>query len=803
MMQNHDINSSRLLAGLLLAAAALPVAVAQELPSQKKQIQPRTAKASSARAQRVTRPRPAVPAIVNPAYAAADAAYKAYDRRDYPAAVAHGQEATRLAPTNRAYRLLLVNSLIAAQRLEEAEQALEQGMQVVGDDGTLAAQREILRRNQAQAAGAGMYRALQAGNIQAAAILARSAVRYAPEHAGYRLTLVSVLLQAEQFAEAEVVASEAIALLPDSATALVLRAYARQRLGRWTEARADQDRALQQVQVPAVQRQLRLIAADSALAAEEPQRTLDLLQGFPNDDAPVASRRATSQRLLRRAFRPAAVILTNANFPPPTVDCANVESAQTCTVTPGVPSRDPAFGIASAAYKALEDKDYVQASEKARQATGVSPTNREYQLLLMQALLGAGRLQEAEAAASTAVEMDPGDAELLAQRSTIRRQLGNTKGADEDAESALRTGALLPATTQSRLLADLGRMSEARARLTQAQGNGPMDGVSDLDQAYLASRVGDEEAAGASFARADSTGKLPANALQDAAYSALRRNSDKEAIGYFKRTVDAAEALQLKLEPQLLFNTRREIAEVSRRWGVLASLTYRNEGGVVPGFGVAQGSGSTKALQSGVEVYWRPFGYRNGRYVEVFARGFTTLDSQSGSATGSDSLQTALGLRWKPLSQQNAVLSLSRVFTHGGSDDWLAQAAYSVDYGTDLRVDVPSWWTTRLSTEVGRYLENPQTYGLANVQVGRSYRLGPPQARTVLFPHLVAGAEYNSTFTDKLSVGAGPGVNLRYWFREDRYAAPRSYVDFSVQYRAHVSGDKRASGLVLTTLLSY
>ena len=236
---------------------------------------------------------------------------------------------------------------------------------------------------------------------------------------------------------------------------------------------------------------------------------------------------------------------------------------------------------------------------------------------------------------------------------------------------------------------------------------------------------------------------------------------------------------------------------------MIASLTYRGAGGgVVSGFGASQGIVGNKTAQLGVEGYWRPFGYRNGRYVEMFARGFTTLYSQAGGATGTDSLQTALGIRWKPLSDHNAVLSLSRVFSKGAPDDWLAQVGYSLDVGIDLRVDVDNWWTTRVAAEAGRYFQNPQNYGLASLQVGKSFRMGG-EGKTVLYPHGVAAAEYNSLLVDKLSVGAGPGVSLRHWFREDRYAAPRSYVDFSLQYRFRLSGDERAKGLFLTSLISY
>ena len=818
MKKKNRIRPSLLLASLLavLATSSLaqfqgPAAPGGVAPSQTAQagaaaaIPQATARRPATRAARPLRVlRPAAPAgaTSDPAYVAADAAYKAYERHDYAAAVTNAQEATRLAPSNRAYWQLLVNSLIAANRLQEAEQALDQGLQASGNDPALRAQRDTVRRGMAQAAGTAMYRALEAGNIRAATAAARSAVSYAPDNAAYRLILIDVLLRDEQFSEAERLAGEAVALLPDSAVPLALRAYARQRQGRWEDARADFDRALQQRGLTAAtQRNLRLIAADSALAARDPQRVIGLLQGLPDSDTEAAQRRAAANRLAVRTSAQGPT-LTGTNFPPPGLDCGAAESGTTCALLPGQPARDPAYETAAAAYRALEARDYAQAAEKATQAVATSPNNRDYQLLLLDAQLGAGNLADAEQAATAALALEPGDAAVLAQRASIRKRLGNDTGASEDFSAALATGQLGPAAEVG-ALADLGRRSEARSRFAQLQADGRFQNASDLDLAYLAARIGDDQAARESFARADAAGKLPESALQDSAYTALRAGRDSEAVAYFKRTIDAADSLKLRLEPQMLFDTRRAVADITREGGVIASLNYRGGGsGVISGFGATPGVVGNKTAQVGVEAYWRPFGYRNGRYVELFARGFETLYSQAGGATGSDSLQTALGIRWKPFSSQNAVLSLSRVFTKGAEADWLAQIGYSLDVGTDLRVDVDNWWTTRVAAEAGRYVHNPQTYGLASVQYGKSYRMAG-EGKTVLFPHAVASAEYNSLLVDKLSVGAGPGVSLRHWFREDKYDAPRSYVDFSLQYRFRLSGDDRAKGLFLTSLVSY
>ena len=77
---------------------------------------------------------------------------------------------------------------------------------------------------------------------------------------------------------------------------------------------------------------------------------------------------------------------------------------------------------------------------------------------------------------------------------------------------------------------------------------------------------------------------------------------------------------------------------MSRKWGVLASrhqpqrqrrrARLRHVGGGAPGQRVAQ---------AGAEAYYRPWGFRNGQFVELFARGFATLHSEDGGVTGGDS----------------------------------------------------------------------------------------------------------------------------------------------------------------------
>ena len=402
----------------------------------------------------------ATPRGAQAANQAADAGYKAYARRDYATAVQSAQRAVQLAPQRRDYWLLLANALAANGQLDQADHALARASSLKGDDAALAKARADLGRMHAQAHGDAMYKALAAGDVQGAIAAGSEAVRWAPENAGYRLVLVHALLRDRRFADADRLASETIALLPESAAPLALRAYARQDLARPGEATADMDRALQQKGVsPGAQRQLRLLGADLALAQGNGQRALDVLAPLPADDSDAASRPELARQALGGAAQAFALRA-------PGIDCSSVDASQTCTLQAAAVPAMPGFANATAAYRALEQKDTQRALEQARLATTASPRQRDWQLMHMNAALAAGEYAEAEQAASAALALSP-DPQTLAQRSTIRRKLGDVAGANADAEAALQSGQL-PVNTQAALLADLGRTREARELMAHA-----------------------------------------------------------------------------------------------------------------------------------------------------------------------------------------------------------------------------------------------------------------------------------------------------------------------------------------------
>lgn len=504
----------------------------------------------------------------------------------------------------------------------------------------------------------------------------------------------------------------------------------------------------------------------------------------------------------------------------------------------------PGFAAASQGFKAYDREQFGLAAQSARKAITQAPRRREYRLLLVDALQRQQHLEEADQAVTDALGVFTNDTTLLMRRKEIRRQLaaplavqgyralqqGNRALAVEKARKAvawapeiaanqqLLDSALLDANDSDAPVLECQESAFGLTCATRPVNTYERAPVSDLQLAYDSVRSGDDEAAHAAFRKADATEPLKPAAAQDAAYNAMRVNEDDEAVAYFKRVIDGQKTAETPMSAQQLFDTRRAVGDVSRRMGLTSTTSYRGNSSsglsAAPSTG-GSGSQSNDLLQNSTELSWRPLGYRNARFVELYGRITDTLWSKnSDSDTGADALQGAVGVRVKPFSSVNIMAALERTFPLGSSNvdgDWLVRLGYGSSIGTDLRVDVPSWWTSQLYAEVGHYITDSRNYFNSEWQVGRSYAIGGTGSRWVTFPHVVAAIDYDSKmkseagggFSSGDAGGIGIGNNVRYWFREDAYNAPRSYVDFSLQYRARVFGEDRAKGVFARLTYSY
>jgi adsorption protein A len=742
---------------------------------------------------------------VSQGYYFADTAYKSSTARDFATALPAAREASRLEPDNRNYGKLLVYVLVQTGAYEEAENITSKLLNdAVADSHELKMQRDAIRRRLAYVHFEAANKALHAGDTEAAVSQASLGVAYAPDQLPHRVQLIGAQLAAGKHGEADQTTTEAIEELRGEPALLILRGYARHRLGQWAQALEDFNEAVDDKRLTSTeQHNFRVIAAHAAMAAGEPKRALTLLEPLDaTADETIIIRRNLARSASQRSLYPNTI--KSPTLPAPGIICTSFSFTPSCDVWPGEELAEPGLPAAELAYKAFELRSYAVAAVKANEAVALSPASKSYRLLLVNALMADGQLEQADQSATHFLKMNGDDAEMVAARSALRHRLGQRELANEDAAAALRSDRLSLASELATLI-QLDRKPQARERLDTARKEGLLHSQTDTNIAYLSVLVGDDESALTAFNLAKAGGTLPNTATQDAAYTAVRVGRNDQALEYFKQTIDLAEVRPSLLTPQQHFNTRREIADRSRQWGANAAVTYR---GISPSALTTTGPAtSNDSVQVGAEAWWRPFDSRDGRTLELFGGLSETLSSKAGFATGAESVQCTIGTRVKPLADINLVFSLERRFAIGSktTTDWLPRIAYSADTGTNLRVDTSNWMTATVYAEAGRFIKQHQTYATFEGQIGRSFRLDAVNPKLVIFPHAVLGADYNSSFAgeSKSAVGLGAGVSLRHWFNEDRYNAPRSYSDISLQYRKRIGGDDRASGVFLRFSLAY
>lgn len=763
---------------------------------------PEPAKAASSTADTTPRPRKSPAAQAMPAgYAKASQAYAATERRDFATALPLARQAVAAAPGRLDYQRLLVYLLVENGRFDEAEARATRLDKVkqLQSDSDWQMLRTSIRQRRALRPFEQALQAREQGDMVKALRYAETSVRIAPDALAPRLQWLGLLLQDGQAAQAQRVAEQGLALQNDPALQVLL-GVALHAQGRGNASVQAFDAALAAPHLARSERQnYGVIAVDAALAAGQTDRAQRLVQALETDSNADVSSRREQLKALR-----SPTTSRSYELPLPLVNCFSAGDVPGCEIWPGQEAPDPAYKVAHEAYQAYSDGQYALAAEKAGAAVQLNPGHLPYRQLRLQALLAAGQKAQALEEVDQTLQLQPDAVEVLALRSRLRHEQGMTEAANADARTALQMGGL-SLSSEVDLLLQLGLRDEAAARFAQAVSEPELQQSADPNLAYLAVRVGDDRSALSIFNRARDQSRLPDTALRDGAYAASRLAENEQSIDYFKQAIAAAHEGRLAMTPQQQYETRREVADRDRSWGINTLLGYR---GIALGAAGAQPGLYGDVAQLVSEVYWRPQKFGDGRFWELYGGAAQTVYSRHDVPTGGETTQGAIGIRAKPLSDHNLILAAERRVRIGSlsSNDWLLRMGYSGGMGTDLRVDVPSWNTFNMYAEVGRFIHRKQNYATFEAQAGRSFRMGGSDSRLVLFPHAVLGADYNSERTasgKQSSVGAGVGVSMRFWFREDRDHAPRSYLDLSLQYRARLAGDERGKGVFLRAALVF
>jgi tetratricopeptide (TPR) repeat protein len=826
---------------------------------------PRGAGAGSARGATAARPTAAELAYQR-AFALATQAYEAYNNDRMAEAASKAEQAFRQQPGQGAWATLWVASLEAQQQLEQADaaaaSAIALGAPNVGD---LQAKRVALGRQRAVKPAQEGYQALIAQDFGAATRFARQAVERAPDVASHRLLLMTSQMLDEQLPAAELTADQALENDNEDTVALVMRAYLRQRQGKTEQANTDFDAALKQDWLDEQQqRNLRLLATDAAIAAGDRARAAQLLRPLQQEgadldaDARKALQEAVAERGKALARARPGQQLTLADYPAPFQQCRDTPYGTQCEVMPA--DLQGEGGASQRAYAAFGRQDYQEAIRQAQQAVSDDPGNSNLQALLTTTLSAGDRAQAAQARQrlDAALAAKPDDAGLLMQRGYLHQRVGEPTQALADFRAAQATGKAPPTVIldQAYASAASGANREAVTLLRGAIDSADA-GTLKLDKAQryntrssianLSREWGLIASAGYRGARQAATnlGGAAISTPGDSVFGTLEafwrpselnnRHGTLEAYARIANTLyDQGGTFEsiLAVDPctgQATEDARARAERLSR------SRSVAGWPSTIAAFGVRYAFGQT-GLSAGIE---------RRQFVGTATRG-------GGVYPDSAAIQCRIQLDSNRPLQINT-LARYRLDTNAGG--WMSYLTYGFYKGTGVRTDVNQWWTIsgyaqaglswddnrahfsidaldangdpsqRILQSDGR-LRRQQWFGAAEVRAGRSFRFGAEQTRWVINPYVVIGADWLdqtskvrgiaypligkqsfalSDTASSWSLGAGPGVGVRYWFRDDHYNAARSYLDLAVQYRFALGGGdtQRAKGLFATATLYY
>jgi hypothetical protein len=517
-----------------------------------------------------------------------------------------------------------------------------------------------------------------------------------------------------------------------------------------------------------------------------------------------------------------------------------------------------AYRLASAAYKSIADGNLPRAESYAERAWAAQPNSEQLGLLLLDVYVREGKTPEADSLGESLLQRFPESPQVLAQNGFLAQRQQRSQMAFRYLSEALEKGtwtseqqrtlrlawadsalaaqrpdeaekALAPLAAQSDVAVQLRlaqtRLIEGNRESAIAAAQVALDhATTDADRTYAQSIIDQahnadvEESAAAARAhlqaaydllreRKDSQaleefqagfdqGAGQAGNYADAAYAAKRTFDNERSVKLFEQSLDADDK-EHAFDPQRRFGYKREVEQLEREWGFELSLPYQTAA-----FGP---EGTVDVLQPGFEAYWQPpkFGYRDGRILQFFVRGYGTAYDGSGNITGAPTVQGSVGVRYKPLPAQNLVVTGERLFKIGNlsTNDFLFRLGYSSEDGTDLRVTEPSWRSWQAYVE-GAYFVNAGRYIIyTELRYGHTWRVTPVSEKLTVYPHIALAGDHDNKATDQTAIGIGPGVQFRFWFRETQYRAPASWADITVQYRFPLTSAARARGLVVRATL--
>ena len=284
--------------------------------------------------------------------------------------------------------------------------------------------------------------------------------------------------------------------------------------------------------------------------------------------------------------------------------------------------------------------------------------------------------------------------------------------------------------------------------------------------------------------------------VEDLAYINKRLYRNDASIDLFKKSIDNAPFYPNETATSLrkkVYGFKEEVRGLTNRWDITGFYSYSPSEDDF--FTDVQGV-QTGVLENsaGVEVGYIPknFGFRNGKIFQIIGRVSIPRTEDGVFNFNADTLQGAIGLRYKPFSAANVAFGVERLFKIGdkAEENTLLRALGAWDDGWSMRASERHWNYTFLFGEVDQYLEDDKrTVFIAHGRQGRTWNVND---EWLISPHVYLTYKKNSSDRYNTShVEGGPALSIRWLEGEDEYVSYKREWEILLRYSfgKHLEGD--------------